>query len=111
MIYLASPYSDPDPKVQQLRFEQVCRVAAALMNGGTVVFSPIAHSHPIALAGGLPGDFTYWEEFDRAMLSVCKCLIVLKLPGWEQSKGIKAEMAIMREMGKPISFLDYRTHP
>ena len=107
MIYLASPYSHPDPAVQQRRFEQVCGVASALMRNGTVVFSPIAHSHCISLAGGLPGDFIYWEEFDRTILSVCKALLVLKLEGWEESAGIKSEIAIMQEMGKPVGFLDY----
>ena len=108
MIYLASPYSHPDAAVRQQRFEQVCGVASVLMRNGSLIFSPIAHSHPIALAGGLPLDFAYWEKFDRTILSVCHSLIVLKLLGWDESRGVAAEIQIMQESGKPISYLEYR---
>ena len=69
MIYLASPYSHPDPKVREARWREACRTAAFLMKGGQFVFSPIAHRHPIA-EFGLPGGWEFWERFDREMLPV-----------------------------------------
>lgn len=47
MIYLASPYSHPDPAVEELRFEAACEAACKLMQQGHHVFSPIAHTHPV----------------------------------------------------------------
>jgi hypothetical protein len=107
LIYLASPYSHPDPAVQQLRFEQVCKAAAEMMRTGLAVFSPIAHTHPIACAGELPGDWRFWERYDRAMLNACTELVVLKLDGWHVSKGVTAEVEIARGMNKRVSYLDY----
>jgi nucleoside 2-deoxyribosyltransferase len=104
MIYLASPYSHPDPAVQEQRFLAVCEAAAKLMVRGYVIFSPVAHSHPIAQFG-LPKDWNYWAEFDRDFLSHCDSMIVLMLPGWRESVGVRAEIAIMTKMKKTIAYI------
>lgn len=104
MIYLASPYSHPDPAVRQARFDAACRAAAELIRRGYVVFSPIAHSHCIA-QHGLPLNWGYWERHDRRFLAACDELWVLQLDGWEHSRGVQAEIAIAKEMGKPVRFV------
>ena len=105
MIYLASPYSHPDAAMREARFRDVCRAAARLMREGHVVFSPIAHGHPIA-AYGLPTDWRFWEPFDREQLERCDELVVLTLAGWRESKGVQSEIRIARELGKLVRFLD-----
>lgn len=104
MIYLASPYSHPDAAVRQRRFQAACRAAAELIRRGHVVFSPIAHSHAIA-QHGLPVDWGFWEEQDRRLLAACDELWVLMLDGWEDSRGVQAEVAIARKLGKPVGYL------
>ena len=105
IAYLASPYSHPDPMVRQQRFETVCFVAAKLMQQGNYVFSPIAHTHPIAVKGELPKDFDFWEGFDREMLKGCGELLVVRMDGWEASKGVAAEIKIANELGIPVKYL------
>ena len=56
LVYLASPYSHPVAAGRADRVELVCAAAAALLARGSLVYAPIAHSHPIALAGGLETD-------------------------------------------------------
>ena len=102
MIYLASPYSHPDPEVREQRFKEVCRIAGDLMRNGALVFSPIAHSHPIAMTGDLPLASEYWERYNRAWLAACDSLLVCLIDGWHESKGIAAEMRIAEELGIPI---------
>ena len=97
MIYLASPYSHDDPKVREARFQAVCRVAGRLMREGVHVFSPIAHTHPIALAGDLPKGWDFWAEFDRQMVQACEELWILRLPGWEMSTGVQAEIKLAKD--------------
>lgn len=105
MIYLASPYSDPSLGVMESRFLAACRAASRLMRLGRLVFSPVAHTHPIAQYG-LPLGWDYWERFDRWYIERCDEVVVLTLAGWEDSKGVQAEMKIARELGKPVSFLE-----
>ena len=105
MIYLCSPYSDPDPAVQEARFQAVCRHTAGMMSRGIHVFSPIAHTHPIA-AYSLPTGWDFWNSYDRAFLEMCSDIIVLMLLGWKESEGVQAEIAIAQELGKPVSYID-----
>lgn len=101
MIYLASPYSHPDAAVRQARYAQACRFAARLCRQGRLVYSPIAHSHPLAELG-LPGDWGYWAEHNRHLLAACQEVVVLALPGWQESQGVAAELAYATELGLPV---------
>ena len=105
MIYLASPYSHPDPAIRKLRFRAACKAAAALIRAGATVYSPIVHSHPLE-AYGLPTDWKFWERIDREHLARCDDVVVLKLAGWDRSIGVQAEIAIARERHMPIRFAE-----
>ena len=106
MVYLASPYSHEYPSVMQRRFESVCKVAAALMAQGVIVFSPIAHTHPIAVQGSLPRGWEYWEKFDTDFIQASESMVVAMMPGWKESKGVQAEILIAERLGKPIVYME-----
>jgi len=104
LIYLCSPYTSDDPAIRQQRFEAACRAAAAMIRQGQTVFSPIAHSHAIC-AFGVPLDSRFWSRHDRRYLEACDEVAVLMLDGWQTSVGVQAEIAIARELGKPVTYL------
>lgn len=106
LIYLACPYSHPEPKIKEKRFLDVNRVAATLMKDGYYVFSPISHTHPIA-AFGLPEHWEFWKGYDEAMIKNCKAVLVVKMDGWETSTGVQAEIKIAKELGIPVGYLDF----
>lgn len=110
LVYLACPYSHADYCVKLARFDAVNLAAAKLMKQGMYVFSPISHSHPIGEAGSLPGDWQFWEGYDRRIISHCDRLIVLKLPEWEKSTGVTAEIKIAIERGIPVNYMDQFTY-
>ena len=89
MIYLAVPYSHKNKNVRELRFEIANMVTAILIRSGAIVYSPISHTHPVDKY--MKGDFG-WVEFDFNFLKHCKKLVILRLPGWKESEGIKREM-------------------
>jgi hypothetical protein len=92
-IYLASPYSHENPEVVEGRYRDVLRITSELMNKHRLhIFSPIINCHELAKVHTLPGDFAFWKEYNQAILEFADELYVLKLLGWEQSKGIKGEM-------------------
>lgn len=103
MIYLASPYSHPDPDVRERRFDEVCRIAGALMAAGHQVFSPIAHTHPIAVRCDLPKGWEFWRKYDEDLLAACDWLVVAAMDGWQDSVGVKAEIQVALDTGKRIS--------
>ena len=107
MIYLASPYSHPDPAVRERRFKAACRAAGALIAQGHAVFSPIAHSHPIAVEGQLDAvDNDLWLRINAEMMEACSEVSVLMLPGWMESTGIAREIALANERGLRVEFIN-----
>jgi hypothetical protein len=104
VIYLASPYSHRHAMVREHRYHDACVALANLLRDGHSAFSPIVHGHPLAMLG-LPTDWSYWEAFDRDHISRCDQLAVLTIDGWESSVGVRAEIAIAEELGKPVWYL------
>lgn len=107
MIFLASAYTHPDPQVREQRFHAACAATAALIQAGHLVYSPIVHSHPLTRFG-LPGDWGFWRRLNHEHLEKSDVLVVLMLPGWEQSAGVQVEMQLARELGIPIDFWEPR---
>jgi len=108
LIYLASPYTPMNGESPEERVEIVTKVAAKLMAKGYIVFSPIVHSHPIAdhLPESLRFDHQFWMNQDLPILERCDQLIVLRLPGWDKSKGIAHEMVFAEEKGIRIGYIN-----
>ena len=105
-IYLASPYSHDNPDVRETRFELAAKAAASLMRQGHFAFSPIAHSHPLAVHGDLRGDWKFWRDFDHSFFDWCDELWVLTLPEWDKSPGVRAEVVDAQKRGIPVKYID-----
>lgn len=104
-VYLACPYSDPDLAVRRFRFVEATRAAAKLTKQGFTVFSPITHSHPMAAVNpDLPGDLSFWGPRNSHFLDHSCKMVVLKLPGWERSAGVQAEIAFCEDNGIPVEY-------
>ena len=104
--YLAIPYTDPDENVMQSRAEVSDIVCADLMNNGRVIFAPISSCHHIAKKYGLPRNWEYWKKIDEEFIGACKKVLVITLPGWEDSTGVTAERGIAKQLGLPVEFID-----
>lgn len=105
MKYLATPYSKFEGGLEAA-FCAAAQVAASLIRAGECVYSPICHTHPIAIYGGLdPLDHALWLEFDRAMMDRCDSLLVAMLLGWDESKGIRYEIEYFKAAGKPVVYI------
>jgi hypothetical protein len=109
VIYLACPYTDPDPAVRKARFDVATAVAADFIRAGRIVYSPITMTHPIdmVLAGAsntLGSD--YWVAFDEAFMDMCSEIVVIRLDGWQKSSGVTREIAYFQERNKSIRYMD-----
>ena len=101
-IYLASPYSHPDPIVREARYLAAMREVAGCLRENITIYSPIVHYHELAKITDLPKEVEFWETYNYIMLRAAEMLWVLMLDGWEKSKGIEKEMAKAREFKIPV---------
>lgn len=104
-VYLASPYSDPDPFVQEMRYQKAMQVTSILLKNGIYVYSPIVHCHEMSKLYGLPGDAGFWQQFDEAMIRGAEGIFVLRLDGWARSHGVQAEIKLGAVLGKNITYV------
>ncbi len=103
--YLGSPYS-LFPDGMDAAWQLACREAGRLAAARIPAYSPVAHSHPCALAAGLdPLDHELWMALDEPMMAAARGLVVLMAEGWESSKGVALEIAAFEAAGKPIHWM------
>lgn len=110
LCYLATPYSKYMGGDLERAFIDAAKLAARLMLSGVKVYSPIAHTHPLAIYGQVdPLDHSIWLPFDEAMMAAADVLIVAHMHGWEESFGVAHEIKFFEDRGKRIFDLDPST--
>lgn len=106
MIYLASPYSHPDPLIRKTRFLLAQERCAELLKLNVWVYSPIVHCHEMAEVFDLPTDFEYWRAYNFDMLRRADGMEVMQIDGWKESAGVKAEFQFARTAGIAIAMYE-----
>lgn len=114
-VYLASPYSHTNLKVQQDRYDAAAKWVANHLSlyRNPAVYSPIIYAHNIAVRHKLPTDAKFWFHFNYNMMQHAAQLWVLQLPGWQISKGIVGdpdkdlvgELDLAKQLNKEIKFI------
>jgi len=105
--YLATPYSKYSLGTEEA-FKEAARVAGKLIQAGVKLFCPITHSHPIATYSGLKlDDYDIWLPADRPFMDLAQGILVVKMPGWDQSYGVGHEIEVFRAAGKPVRYLEW----
>lgn len=106
MIYLASPYTSPDPLLRKTRFLLVEQVTAQLIEEGYFIYSPIVHCHAFVEKYALDSTFTYWRQYNIDMIRRADELWVLTIPGYLESRGVTAEIDFARLAGLEIKWVN-----
>lgn len=105
ITYIATPYTHKSKAVMQARYEQVNAYSAHLMQQGVIVFSPISHTHPIAVQHSLPVAYEFWQKHCETFVRACGAMHVLAQDGWTCSVGVEAEMRLAKSSGIPIKII------
>ena len=106
MIYLASPYSHPDPAVRDSRYKTACYTAGHLIHGGYHIYSPIVHGLPIAQMMNFPTSYDFWEKYCEDFIRASEKVFVLTISGWKESDGVTKEIHVARILGRPTEYID-----
>ena len=97
--YLATPYSKY-PEGIEVAYQHAARAAGQLLNAGVRTYCPIAHTHPIAMFGGLdPYDYDTMLSLDQQFMDCAEGIIVVDMPGWDTSNGVNYEREYFKQVG------------
>lgn len=99
MIYLASPYSHPDPAVRRGRFILAAQTASLLTEycSHAFVYSPITHGHAMHENRELPESWDFWRPRCRAAVMQSREVAFLIIDGWWESVGMATEYQWARD--------------
>lgn len=109
-VYLTSPFTHSSKKIMNGREKAVAIAAARLtkrFNGSLAIIQPIVQSYRMnQVCPGLFGaSFEAWQEIDFEFILGCHELWVLKLKGWKDSTGVRAEIAYAKQNGLLVQYL------
>lgn len=113
LYYLASPFTSREQckvlarNVERHRTDLAMRASAKLLFDGVHNFSPINYNGHWLDYFQVPGDWAFWESFDKNLVKRMDGIIVLKLDGWETSTGVNAEIEFANSLQLPVYFFTY----
>ena len=102
MIYIASPYTGTPDQMGE-RASKARTFVAFLTRKNLIPYSPIVHFHSVAVSHRLPHEFDFWQRINFHMLDKAEELYVLRLKGWDESKGVTAEIMYALNSKLPIT--------
>lgn len=103
--YISTPYSKFKGGLEQA-FYLAVRARGLLIKAGVPAFSPIIHSHPVAMACHIdPHDHSIWLPAEAPIMVNAKGLIMVMAEGWLESYGMAEEKKFFEAAGKPIIYM------
>ena len=103
MIYLASPYSHPDPLIRKTRF-LLAKGVVEMFVPTYPLFSPIVYGHELQTGQGT--DAKTWQWFNTAILRRCEEMWVLDIPGLAESRGCLQEIELATTLNLRLRWVD-----
>lgn len=103
--FLSTPYSSY-PYGYDAAFEEASKIAARLLVNGIHAFCPIAHTHPVSKLGHIdPTRYEVFMPLVEQFMEHAHGQIVVQMPGWDKSTGIKMEIDWFKERQRPQFYL------
>ncbi len=109
-VFVATPLR-AHPGGRQVAYEEARRCLVPFHKARIPAFCPVAHWFPTADCEGLDPFDNSWPTLNEPLLRSAAAVLVVKLAGWSESEGIKAEQKIARDCGIPIWVGDFGTIP
>lgn len=107
-IYLAQPFTHPDPIVRNDRIEAAdYATAQILLHETAAVFAPISQGPRVArhLPPKVAANHEFWMRQCIRTLRVCTDLYLLPLDGWRHSQGVEQELLLASLCCIPVTIL------
>lgn len=101
LVYIAGPYTGVDLKAVDNNIQLSRSAAVELARNGIGFISPCLNSaHFESMLGADDPGYEFWIRMTMEMLKRCDAIFMV--PGWETSRGARAEFAWASANGMPV---------
>ena len=107
--FVSMPYSTTDEAVKRARVIMAKQFCNRIANEGYSPLCPVLVAESMTEYNPKFGeDFSYddWLNFSLTYLKGCDLMYILRLTGWEESVGVKAEIELANQLGIEIVMVD-----
>ena len=108
-LYLATPYSK-FPGGAEKAYNAALDILTKFTRRDITCYSPIVQTHPVDLLldtqQGMALSHKSWLDLDFQMIERSSGLVVVMLPGWAESKGVRQEIEFAIDRGIPVFYQD-----
>lgn len=103
--YVITPYT-LYPFGMDAAGRMAARITVLLSKAGVPVLSPIAHGDSLAIGGNAPRvDHDFWMGLNGPLMRGAHGGLVYQAKGWQESRGVVAEIAEFERAQKPLVYL------
>ena len=106
-IVVIGPYSHEDPEVRRSRERKQVGYGWHLGRAGYPASVLVAGAEARLLEGGSM-DFEHWRHVNDPRVLAADQVHLLKLPGWDTSRGVAHELRLATGAGKRVLWVDPR---
>jgi hypothetical protein len=106
LTYIAAPYSDNDEGVVKKRYDLFLQASSQLAMEHHIV-SGLLMVPLLPYNAELGSDWKFWKQYSEYMIERSARLIVLCLPGWTGSEGVRGEIQKATDRNLPIGYVEF----
>lgn len=107
IVYLSAPYSSDLKAEQEGRYNDLLELQGILLEAGVNCVNPLANTVPAAkYMKNMNLGYDDYLKNDLVILDRCDELLVLALPGWTRSEGVKKEIAFALARQLPVTVIE-----
>lgn len=110
--YLCTPYTKYKHGLETA-YQMAAQMTMYLQMQGFFIYCPIVHSHTPSnyCPKSLKESHDFWLTIDKQFVKISRGLIVCKMQGWDESKGIQIELDYAKELDLPVYYTDFLEVP
>ena len=107
MIFLGMPYRADSDDLVEARVEAGRKVVAQFLSEDKAVQCPVVAFHEtMKQESDVEPDFEAWKQMIEEMIVHSTKMIILKLPGFAVSEGVKGEIELAEKHGRQVEYVD-----
>jgi hypothetical protein len=107
LVYVAAPYTSRGASrvSPEDRISIINRCIGELIRKDVMAVSPLLMHSVLRATPDLPSNWEWWQAYSITLLRQCKAMVVLTLPDWDQSVGVRAEIEYAKFQNIPVLYV------
>lgn len=106
-VIVVGPFNTTDVELKKNRVHTIATYCAKIFHEGMIPVSALLSGLAFAEHAELPTDTMTWANFSKQYVKGCDEMHVLKLDGYDTSRGVLLEIEEANRLGIKVVYIEY----